>query len=278
MMNQKILLVDDEPENLKSMVHMFSEMGSQYTILQTKFPEKAVQIALNEDPNLIITDWEMPGMDGLDLIRSFNKEEKLANVPVIMATGVNLTSEDLKKALEAGAVDYIRKPIDKVELMARCNSALKISEFYNRLVSAKAFELAETSLSLIRNKKFKISVTQELDQIIEDLYDPEDELAESLKNLNKRIKQKIQDDGWHKFQLSFNEVHSSFNKTLLQKHPRLTPSEIKLCQLIRLGMSSKDIATLQYMSYDSVRVMRSRLRKKLDLGADESLEVYLVKF
>jgi len=79
-------------------------------------------------PDLIITDWEMPIMNGIEFIKLLKSNEKTHDIPVIMCTGVMTTPENLKTALDAGAVDYIRKPVEKLELMARVNSMLKLSD------------------------------------------------------------------------------------------------------------------------------------------------------
>lgn len=125
---KKILIIDDEADNLQLIVEAIEEMGSTYNVLLANNVFKAIQIIRSSHPDLIITDWEMQGLDGLDLIRLVQEDPELSHIPILMCTGVMVSADHLKVALEAGAVDYIRKPFDKIELTARLNSMMKLSE------------------------------------------------------------------------------------------------------------------------------------------------------
>lgn len=131
---KKILIVDDEADNLQLIVESIEEMEQQYNILLANNAVKAITIIKDEAPDLIITDWEMPGMDGIDLIRMVKEDEKVSHIPILMCTGVMVSAEHLKAALEAGAVDYIRKPFDKIELNARLNTMMKFSESTQKIL------------------------------------------------------------------------------------------------------------------------------------------------
>jgi two-component system sensor histidine kinase/response regulator len=133
MKNYKILIVDDVPDNIKSIVDCFDESEEPYILYQALDGETAEAIAIMEKPDLIITDWEMPGMSGIELIKSLKSDPGTAEIPVIMCTGVMTTSQNLKTALLAGAVDYIRKPVDKIELSARVQATLRLAESYKEI-------------------------------------------------------------------------------------------------------------------------------------------------
>jgi CheY-like chemotaxis protein len=126
--NYRILIVDDEPDNIRVIRNCFSEAGEPYAIYQALSGEVALTITGAELPDLIITDWEMPAMDGIELIKQLKQNEATADIPVIMCTGVMTTSENLQTALNAGAVDFVRKPIDKIELLARVQSMLQLAD------------------------------------------------------------------------------------------------------------------------------------------------------
>lgn len=142
----KILIVDDEPDNIRAIRNCIAETDKEYTLYQALNGELAIKIAAAELPDLIITDWEMPGMDGIELIRNLKQNDTTSDIPVIMCTGVMTTSENLYAALMAGAVDYIRKPVDNIELIARIKSMLELSD------SKKA--LKEKYLVIEQNMKF----------------------------------------------------------------------------------------------------------------------------
>lgn len=127
-MSAKILIVDDQPDNLDVIVRFIEEDNSPYELLQALNAEIALRIVEAELPDLIITDWEMPGMNGIELIKQLKNNKTTSDIPVIMCTGVMTSSENLQTALNAGAVDYIRKPIDKIELIARIKSMLQLAD------------------------------------------------------------------------------------------------------------------------------------------------------
>lgn len=123
-----ILIVDDDPHVINSILDILEGSGKEFIFFQANNGEMAYRAAKAKAPDLIITDWDMPVMDGIEFTKILKEDKTTAHIPVIMSTGVMLTSENLKTALDAGAVDYIRKPIDPVELSARVNSMLLLSE------------------------------------------------------------------------------------------------------------------------------------------------------
>lgn len=272
----KILIVDDLIDNLQVLVSVFSKYLPDYEVFQTKNPETALEIALDTHPDLIITDWEMPGITGLELINSFKNNKETKDIPIIMATGVMVTTGNLKMALDAGAIDYIRKPIDPVELIARTNSALLLTNYYNQIVKQKDEELTESSLHLVNSHEFINSFANKL-ETVKGIVANKD-AVEQLTILKEQILQQSKESSWNRFNLSFTKVHKSFIKNLTKTHPDITPAEIKLCSFIRLGMANKEIASVLNQSPDSVKVSRYRIRKKLILASDVSIETYLSQF
>jgi len=123
-MGKKILIVDDILENIQIIISVFEKNNPEFELFQAPNGYLALNIAKKVIPDIIITDWDMPEMNGIDLITKLKQETKLKDIPVIMATGVMTSVEYLQMALSAGAVDYIKKPIDEVELVARSLSAL----------------------------------------------------------------------------------------------------------------------------------------------------------
>ena len=128
MKRYKILIVDDEIDNIKLMLNIIVEYGEPFIIYQALNGESAFKIASSELPDLIISDWEMPGVDGIELATMLKNQQSTSEIPVIICTGVMTTSEHLSVALRSGAMDYIRKPIDRVELIARAKSMLYTSD------------------------------------------------------------------------------------------------------------------------------------------------------
>lgn len=277
MTNYKILIVDDSIENLKLMVSVFEKFQPNTEVFQTNNPERAIAIALQTKPDLIITDWNMPEFSGIELIKKFKAEASIKDIPIIMATGVMLTSDDLQTALSAGAIDYIRKPIEPVELIARSQSALLITTYYKELVDQKDKELAENSLHLVKGQEFNRSFASKIEKLKHTVLNNSGKAIDELNELKDELLKQVDEDGWYRFNLSFSKVHENFNRNLTEKHPNLTPSEIKLCGFIRLGMANKEIASVLNQTPDSIKTSRYRLRKKLELDG-ENLETYIAQF
>ena len=273
--NEKILIVDDNPHIINKIVEILSENNSDYTIYQANNGDIAYKIAEAKLPDLIVTDWDMPVLNGIELIKKLKENTKTKEIPVIMATAVMLTSEDLKSALVAGAVDYIRKPIDPIELFARVRSVLKISEYNKVIIENKNKEIAESTLFLIRNNKFNIQLIKKLQELHEIIDSQGEEIVNLFEFMINSIEEKVREDSWQKFELSIKSSNDEFTKHLLIKFPDLTNTEIKLCIFLKLGMNTKDIAAALYQSPDSVKVARSRLRKKIDLPTGTNLTNFL---
>lgn len=121
-----ILIVDDQADNLDTIMGYLDESDVKYKFSQAMNGEVACRVASKRQPDLIIMDWEMPVMNGYDALLCIKNNTLTANIPIIMATGRS-SAEDLDKALEAGAADYIRKPIEKQELLARVRTCLSLS-------------------------------------------------------------------------------------------------------------------------------------------------------
>ncbi len=133
----KILIIEDDPIHGKIIRHILEDIDFNIQLIQTSNGYEALKILEEETPNLILTDWEMPKMSGIEFCKEIQANQNFENIPVIMCTGINKSSENLKTAFESGVVDFIRKPIDKMELISRVNSMLKLSESYQTIKRQK---------------------------------------------------------------------------------------------------------------------------------------------
>ncbi|MBN1340023.1 MAG: hypothetical protein JXA03_11910, partial [Bacteroidales bacterium] len=90
-----------------------------------------------------------------------------------------------------------------------------------------------------------------------------------------RMQKGTSDNLWQQFGNQFNEVHQGFFSTLSEKFPALTEKDIKMCALLRLNLTTKEISSITHQSVNSIQVARTRLRKKLNI---DNTELNLVKF
>jgi len=113
---KKILIVDDDPAQLRLMARMLAD--EEHEILEASNGVEAMRIVATQEPRIVITDWAMPEMDGIELCRQLRQNEGIRFVYVIMVTS-HLEGERVTQAFEAGADDYLLKPIRRAELLAR---------------------------------------------------------------------------------------------------------------------------------------------------------------
>ena len=149
----KILIIEDDPIYEKIISHILENIDGEITLLKSNNGIEALGILKQENPDLILTDWDMPQMNGIEFCKSIRADQDFEQIPVIMCTGKNTSSKNLKTAFESGVVDFIRKPIDKLELISRVNSMLKLSESYQTIKQQKEEIEAEKEKSdrLLRN-------------------------------------------------------------------------------------------------------------------------------
>lgn len=126
-MKATILLVDDEPDNLKILTDYLKLAYPDAQLRQAKNGLIATKIMEKEKVDLVLTDWNMPVMSGLELTKFVRAKEEYKYVPVVMQTA-NTEDKQLKEAFEAGVMDYIKKPISELELLARVKSAVEMSQ------------------------------------------------------------------------------------------------------------------------------------------------------
>ena len=118
-MNERILIVDDEPKIIKLARDYLENSG--YEVLSTGNGREALAIFRQENPQMVVLDLNLPGMDGLDVCRMIRKE---SNVPIIMLTA-RAEETDQLIGLELGADDYITKPFSPRALVARIRAVLR---------------------------------------------------------------------------------------------------------------------------------------------------------
>ena len=126
-----VMVVDDEPTNVQVMGALLADNG--YDVLPATSGRQALERCEARRPDLAIFDLKMPGMDGLALSRRFRETPALAAIPIIFVTGAT-DDEDLVQCFEAGAVDFLSKPIRPVELLQRVRTHLELKFSRDRLV------------------------------------------------------------------------------------------------------------------------------------------------
>jgi DNA-binding CsgD family transcriptional regulator len=164
-------------------------------------------------------------------------------------------------------VVILRMQKKKVQLE---NSKLEIE------VETKPRELTTNVMYLVQKNELLNNVAKNLISLKDKL---KDENKTPLQHIIYNLQSQTDNEVWQEFQLRFNQVHNEFYERIREKHPEITPSEERLCALLRLNMTSKEIAAITHQTIRGVEVARGRLRKRLNLtGTDINLVSYLEGF
>jgi len=139
-------------------------------------------------------------------------------------------------------------------------------------------QLTSYTLHLVQNNEFVLKTTEELKQILLGVNPREKESAERIRRLISDLHQYSAGPDWEEFRLYFEEVHQSFEKNLSTAFPNLSQNDKRICALLKLGLSTKEIASISFRELRSVESARNRLRKKLGLTADVNIHTFLSQF
>ncbi|MCP5433687.1 MAG: PleD family two-component system response regulator [Alphaproteobacteria bacterium] len=129
-MSARVLVVDDVPANVKLLE---AQLTAEYFEVATAYRgEQALEIVKNEPPDIVLLDVMMPGMDGFEVCRRLKGSPDTAHIPIVMVTALDQPA-DRVHGLEAGADDFLTKPVDELALMARVRSLVRLKMMTDEL-------------------------------------------------------------------------------------------------------------------------------------------------
>jgi len=174
-MKYTILIVDDD-----RFVHMYIENAIEtehrnYELISAYNGQEACDIATTQNIDLIIMDWEMPVMNGIEALENLKSDPVSADIPVIIITSTG----NLQTAFNAGAIDFLKKPIDRVELLVRVKSSLSMFKLIKNIVK-QSEELEEQQKELEQKNKHLEIERKKTDNLLLNILPYE--IAEQLKN------------------------------------------------------------------------------------------------
>ena len=129
-LNSLVMVVDDEPANIFFMEGLLS--GEGYKVVTAASGKECLELTQKELPDVFLLDIMMPEMTGSELLTKLIENKKTSEIPAIMVTALS-DSKNIETCMDLGAIDYIRKPIDEVELLARLRTALRIKKQEDKL-------------------------------------------------------------------------------------------------------------------------------------------------
>ncbi|MGM3307677.1 diguanylate cyclase domain-containing protein [Anabaena sp. WFMT] len=153
-----ILIVDDNPDNLRLLSKMLESKG--FKVKKTVSGQVAIQAAKIEPPNLILLDINMPDINGYEVCRQLKSQTETANIPIIFISALDQTRDKIM-AFEIGGVDYITKPFQELEVLARVKNQLIIYQQHQQLIE-KNQQLQQEIKERERVEEALLAVNQQL--------------------------------------------------------------------------------------------------------------------
>ena len=157
----KVLVVDDTPHNVKLLADLLAVKG--YAVATAVNGEEALVKVASEQPDLVLLDVMMPGLSGYDVCRQLRADPQTALLPIVLVTSLDPQQERVK-GIEAGADDFLPKPINQAELFARVRSLLRIKALQDE-VRRQAEALKEWNLKLEERVAEQVAQLQGMDQL-----------------------------------------------------------------------------------------------------------------
>lgn len=177
---QVILIVDDQPQNIELLEAYL--VPQDYEIVMAANGEEALEKLSGNQIDLILLDVMMPGMDGFEVIRRVRQDDKNRLLPIILVTALR-EREDRVKGIEAGCDDFISKPVDKVELLARVRSLLKVKAYNDLMINYR--------------KELEVEVTKRTEELKQALEKIKAASLETIYRLSMASEYKDEDTGAH---------------------------------------------------------------------------------
>jgi adenylate cyclase len=157
----RILVVDDQEDNVRLLADLLSLHG--YSVETAGSGEGALSSVGRSIPDLVLLDVVMPGLSGLDVLRRLRADARYAALPIVLVTALDPEVERAT-GLESGADDFLTKPINGVELLARVRSLVRVKHLFDR-VEAQSAELKQLNGELERRVAAKVSEVERLSKL-----------------------------------------------------------------------------------------------------------------
>ena len=251
----------DHPETLADVLIRLSRVYHAQNKRAKQYLEEALKIARSKHDLRAETE-------ALELIstcysRSGDYKKAFETLQLHMAKRLELMKHE--NSLEIKAVET-RRELEAFKSQAEIHR-LRAEDLALR-VNEKEKDLSMLALHLVEKQAF-------IGHLKRHLQKPKDS-RQSLQQLVSRLEKEVQDEsGWRTFEEEFEQLSGGFFKVLASKHPHLTTAELKVCGLLRIGLSSKRIGSMLHISPSTVDTHRKHIRTKLALGDRKSLMGYL---
>jgi len=252
-----ILVVDDDTANRMLVIDCLTEQRKNYNFFSAPNGQVALSLCNKVVFDLILLDWEMPVMNGIETLKELKKDDVHRKIPVIMYTGVMTDSVNLQEALEHGAIEFLRKPIDNIELLARVEATLKLIQVEQEKLELKNKELVSLTLQIAEMNTFLTEMKMDLETFRK-------KTNLTVGRLEHRISQKLQnEDYWEQIKIRISSIHEGFYNQLSIDYPSLTNGEVRLASLLKIGLTNGEIASIMNITTKSLEKASSKTLRNL---------------
>ena len=260
-----ILVVDDEPDNFDVIETLLSEQN--YQLHYAANGKSAIASLEAFQPDLILMDVMMPEMDGIEVCKWIKASELWQTVPIIMVTALS-SKTDMANCLNAGADDFISKPINSIELRARVHSMLRIKQQYDNIqtlshIQANTINILESTLNELRGtlaSRMSHELNTPLNGIIgtiamlkEDIESMDiaeihemlgwaDESARRLESLTKKFLIYLELEVSPSRQESFKVAHTKFSRDMIESSLKSYVKDLKRSDDLQFDLKEAEIA------------------------------------
>ncbi len=218
----------------------------------------------------------------IDLLNTRSKTQRKNNILlvifVIIFAGVTVLLFFLFR-LKSTAYMHQKKMHKQEELIHQQQRKIieKEKQILQEQLESKNRELASKALEMLRFNNTISCIIEKLENLNNDIKNGE-ETAKSIKDIIHDLDNPTKQNIWNEFEKIFKNIHSDFYSKLLEICPELSATEIKTAALLKLNLTTKEIAAISFKSEGSIKTTRYRLRKKLGLQADDGLVPFLMQF
>jgi two-component system sensor histidine kinase/response regulator len=160
-----ILVVDDDPRNIRLMESILKTSG--YTVITAEDGEQALDAVARLRPDAVLLDVMMPRMSGFEVLNRLRSQYETRLLPIIMVTALNALEEKVQ-ALETGADDFLSKPVNRMEMLAKLRSILRVKSLHDEVEQTR-LQLEAKNRELIQVEQLKEKLTQ---MVVHDLKNP----------------------------------------------------------------------------------------------------------
>ena len=237
---QTILIIEDDLHNIKTALELLQAYS--YRILVATNGDDGLERAELATPDLILLDINMPGINGIETCRRLKANPQTTSIPVIFMTALT-DINDKVRALEAGGVDYITKPFNEMELLARVRTHLELRNLQLRLEQQVQKRTAELRQEIERR--------EQIEKERETLMELVRHQNEQLRQLTLHVLQDPEDE----------QAQQAQQDPLL----KLSTREYEVLQLVAQGKTNAEISDTLVVSRSTVSTYRKRIMDKLDV-------------